>query len=288
MRARTPLFLAFFSVVAFVLPAGAQQTTSIPIRPINIRPITLPNNQISGFQIQPIQMPVIPQTAAGGAGYVFSPGGSFYSDFGPSDYYRRDDLKSARGQWPREKSFFTGPGGWSSSDFFASDWDQSAWTGGSSPAPSAVRPSSYEQAFPLIPARTAADRATRVQKAEELAALGVGVDWRRHTFEDLVDFEARARKAVALRALGVEVDWRRHPFWELSDWECQAGRARELAALGVRVDWRDHACHELAEMAMRIRKANELKALGKRVDWREYDYNQLLEMERRMRKTPPR
>jgi hypothetical protein len=321
MRTRTPLLAALVAAFAVSVPVSAQEKTTVvpipivPVKPIPVERIevpvapilihsvpVVPNIRIdriestmdpiapvptSRFRINPIQIPPTRIHATSlrpsRAGVIYSRG-TASSDVFSTEAWRRGDAPAADRGRADATSFYNPASGWSSGNFFASEWDQSAWKKELTAAPTAARPASYESAFPIVPARAAADRDARVQKAADLAALGVRVDWRRHRFEELVDFEVRASKARALRALGVDADWRRHPFWELSDRECQAGRARELGALGVQVDWRQHGCRELAEMALRIKKARELGALGIEADWRAHDYGELVRMEERARK----
>jgi hypothetical protein len=260
MRVKLPLLSALVAVVAVALPAAGQQHSNIPLpvipaRPTPVEPVQVPQNPIQPFtispitidpidatvyqgtpiqiapiytersQIAPVEMPNIPLRPATPAfGYT---SGAALSDVFSDAELRAGDVSPADRQRIAARSYYSASGGWTVGDFFAHDWDQSAWKEARTSAPGGDRPATYEEAFPAVPVRGAADREARAQKAADLGRLGVQVDWRRHSFEDLVDYEARANKARALRSLGVEVDWRRHQYWELFEMEQRARAGRE-------------------------------------------------------------
>ena len=124
----------------------------------------------------------------------------------------------------------------------------------------------------------------RLSKANDLKKLGIQVDWRTHSWLELIDIERRARKAADLLQLGYDVDWRRHTWLDMMDWERRIRKADDLKGLGLSVDWREHEWLEMHDWERRIRKANDLRLYGINVNWRQYTWLQMYEMEKRMRK----
>ena len=74
--------------------------------------------------------------------------------------------------------------------------------------------------------RREVDELQRQDVAAALAQLGVAVDWRTTSLEQLLDMRLRAAKAAELRArYGITVDWRRY------SWERLEGVRRTLAGM---------------------------------------------------------
>jgi len=93
------------------------------------------------------------------------------------------------------------------------------------------------------------------------------------------DRQRRRDAAAELRRLGVEVDWRLASWNELEDWVMRAGRARRLAdRFGVKIDWRTYGIPELADFEARLTRAADLRRLGVGVDWRLYSAPQMDEL----------
>ncbi len=102
------------------------------------------------------------------------------------------------------------------------------------------------------PALSYTDDDMRKRKAEEIKALGVEVDWKKHDFSELLDLQSKVRKASDLKDLGIKADWKKLSYAELSDMEARIKKANHLKTLGVEVGWWNHSWSELFMMEQKL------------------------------------
>lgn len=76
------------------------------------------------------------------------------------------------------------------------------------------------------------DRHLRISKAEDLRRHGVTVDWKQHSWSELIDMYLRVCKAKDLRRHGVTVDWKQHSWNEMIDMYLRVCRGEELRRTG--------------------------------------------------------
>jgi hypothetical protein len=158
----------------------------------------------------------------------------------------------------------------------------SGYSGGASstaPSPGSFAPYGGDRERQAAP-QVNADESMRSRKAADLQRLGYTVDWRRHSWSEMQDWEIRIRKAGDLSRMGIAVKWQDRSWTEMQDWEMRIRKANELRALGLSVNWQQHSWSEMQDWEIRIRKANELRVLGVAVDWRQYTWTQLFDMKR--------
>jgi len=124
----------------------------------------------------------------------------------------------------------------------------------------------------------------RIQTANRLRALGLDVDWHKHSEMQMLDWEGRIQTANRLNALGLTIDWHKYSEMEMLDWEGRIQTANRLTALGVSVDWNKHSEMEMLDWESRIQTAARLASQGLDVDWHQFTSMQLLQMEMRHRR----
>jgi len=123
------------------------------------------------------------------------------------------------------------------------------------------------------------DAVSRIKKANDVKRLGVDVDWQKHGFSELYDFEFRIKKAQDLKSLGLDYDWRKHSFSDLYDVEVRYKKAGDLKRLGYDFDWKQWSFSDMYDAETRINKARQLKQLGLDVDWRKHSFSELYSLE---------
>lgn len=126
------------------------------------------------------------------------------------------------------------------------------------------------------------DEYRRAGQANVLATLGVSVDWRGYTTNELSDMDRRVREAQALADLGQAVDWRDYSWSQLQSMKMRIKAAGQLAHVGAEVDWNKYTWGELNDMKGRMELAESLRLKGVNVKWNDYHWSKLYEMNRKL------
>jgi hypothetical protein len=103
------------------------------------------------------------------------------------------------------------------------------------------------------------DQKKRIKLANELKELGHTVDWRNHSYQNLLTLWIRAYNVNTLKRHGIDSEPLTHTI--ISDMASRARKAESLSSLGVEARWQKFSLEELNDIEKRLREGESKESV---------------------------